>query len=112
MLDLDQATLEEGRIFASNLLASPDKVAMLMRKAKDHSRNANQTPIKDTAADVASIIQRYPGLTTEEVRDKLEQEFDKTLSGHRVRRIINFVMEKRGISWPTGIKNTRWSFEN
>ncbi|MDO8269630.1 MAG: hypothetical protein Q7T54_03105 [Candidatus Levybacteria bacterium] len=112
ILDLDPATLEEGKIFASSIMANPDAVAALMKKAKEHSRNANQLPIEQTAGDVAAIIESNPGITTIEVRNKLEEEFDHALSEHRVRRIIKYVMKQRGLPGSQGARNIRWSFNS
>jgi hypothetical protein len=52
LLDLDPVTLEEGRVFAASVMANPRTVAGFMRKAKDHSRNANQASIEDTSNEV------------------------------------------------------------
>lgn len=107
-VDLDPLALEEGRIFAASLMANPDAVAALMKKAREHSRNANQVPIEVSENNVAAIIESHPGLTTREVRDYLEELYDHPLSEHRVRRIIVSVMDKRGIAWPKKGKSIKW----
>lgn len=111
ILEIDPATLEEGRIFAGSVINDPEKVTQFMRKAKEHSRNANQSPIDQTSDEVFSIIQQMPGLTTEQVRDRLEEEFGRSLSTHRVRRIIKHAMEKRNIAIPKGSQNVKWKID-
>lgn len=111
LLDLNPVTLEEGRAFAARVMASPDTVAAFMKKAKEHSRNANQKPIEETSNEVISIIQQHPGLTTEEVRARLEEDFQRALSVHRVRRIIHHAFNSRGLSIPHG-RSVRWSLES
>lgn len=110
LLELNPAVLEEGKMFAAGLIANPDAVASLMKKAKEHSRNANQAPIDQTTDEVAAIIQKYPGITTEEVRNKLKEEFGRTLSTHRVRRIIHVAFQKKGVVIPQG-RAVKWFFK-
>lgn len=111
-LDLDPATLEEGKMFARSVMQNPDMVASFMKKAREHSPNASQAPMEYTAGEIAAIIESHPGITTSEVKDILEELYDKRLSEHRVRKIIQYVMDQRGLSWPKGAKNIKWSFSD
>jgi len=109
ILSLEPSTLQDGKLFAANLMSDPDSVARLMKKAKEHSRNANQVPLGQTAEEITVIIESHPGITTSQVRNLMEEVYAHTLSEHRVRRIIATVMDRRGVPWPRGGRNIKWS---
>lgn len=68
--------LIEGRELLSEIVASPEKVTALMRKAKEHSSQADKKrPTEETANELLYLISANPGITSRELQTKFPRAF-------------------------------------
>lgn len=86
----DPKIIIEGRDFANYLLTHPEAVSKLLLKAKEHSPNANATPIEETEQMVLDVIlsSGLP-LINKDIRRLLESNYGKLLSSPSISLITN-----------------------
>ena len=81
--------LERGRRLASQILANPVHVSILMRKAKEHSTQTNKRPLTLTLSNIYNIIEIKPSITTIDILEMLSTRYGYRLSRTRIGRLIN-----------------------
>lgn len=84
----DKETLETGRKLADRIRVNPGIVAELLRKAREHSPNAQQQPISESTKNIKIILGRHPNSTLREVTEYLNQDFGKKLKVKSVKEIV------------------------
>lgn len=99
----DSLVLQRGKELASRL--TEDEISQLMKKAKDHSSNANQRPLSETKNDILCILQSSPRITKDKVADLL-RNYSINLSPETVSKILAQLKaahkarsERNGLSW-------------
>lgn len=89
--------LEQGRRVLGEILTDPNKVATLLKKAKESSPDANRFPLDKTHSLMFSVIGSHPNLTALQIRDKLEEIYGKKLSTLRIRAILRELKGKNNL---------------
>ncbi len=69
----DLEFLEKGQKLAQDILADPEKVTLLMKKARNSSSRFNRIGRSELVSLVYSIISQHPGITNQALREKLKQ---------------------------------------
>lgn len=96
----DPALLEFGRRRANEIIANPEKVSLLLVKAKEHSRHADALPRQETADEILRIISSHPDCTADQIRENLKEE-GRWLSKSRIWDIIGVLFAERKITQTT-----------
>jgi hypothetical protein len=86
--ELDQAFLHNGRRLASGVANNPARFRALLLKAKRTSPDINRARSDATGALLVTLVDKYPGSTTTELRDHLAQEYDHGLTKGRVKQVL------------------------
>ncbi len=84
----DTQTIREGRTFSQRVLDNPILFSQLMLKAKEASPYANRTDKETTLNNILSILQQYPNSTANQIREKLEEDYDKKLGDRATARYL------------------------
>lgn len=109
---MSQSSQINADIVASYSQSHPEEIAALLRKAKESSSNAEQSPVEATSSLIISILRNNPNISADSVREALKEHHGKSLSTHRTRRIIR-MLEQQGKVSPGGPKNgVLWSLSD
>lgn len=96
----DPAVLKLGKRLASGIIANPEKVSLLLAKAKERSSHAGALPTQETAGDILRIISSSPGYTANQIHDTLKEE-GRRLSQESIVGIIRVLLAGRKITQTT-----------
>lgn len=96
----EPAVLELGKRLASKITADPEKISLLLGKAKEHSSGARSLPIQETADEILRIISSHPSCTPGQVRMSLKQE-GRRLSKASIGGILRVLIAGRKITQTT-----------
>lgn len=92
----DSKILEEGRRKAMVIINNPERVANLMKKAKENSGNANKLPIEEHANYFLSLIQDHTGSTNTDLYN-LQDRKPKLAKGS-IRGITQLLEKKNKVT--------------
>lgn len=73
----DPEIMAKGKRIAEEIINHPSRVSDILRKAKERSSNANQSPFLETMDLIKCLISSHPGATNRELQRLLEQEGKK-----------------------------------
>lgn len=90
----DKEILEKGRKLAIEIISNPDRVSNLMRRAREASNQANQSPMKETLESVQSLILANPGVTNRKIRILLEEKYQRKLGISSIRNFSSSLVEQ------------------
>jgi len=108
----DPQILHRGRQLAAYFVAHPQDLSRLMLKAKEHSSHANPTSTAETEEHILSIIGKYPDSVASQIRDVLEEEYNKSISEHRVRAFLNHLKQQERIVGTKGKTTIKWRIKS
>lgn len=94
--EADPTTIEHGLSLAQGL--DTHTVSFLMRKARENSRAANQTPGKEGEANILCLLIFEPGITSVDIQKKLAEFFEKRISRDRVQQLLRSLRKKGSIA--------------
>lgn len=69
--DQDPEVVQFGLRRLKEIMADPDKISILTRKAREHSPYSNSTDIEELSSNISQFIRLNPGCTIHEVRNHL-----------------------------------------
>ena len=90
--DQDPEFIRRGAQLATEILSSPQKVATLMQKAKEHSGKANRRVQEDTFVDIKTIVAEHPGLSVREILDYLRIRQNRILHIATARSLASILL--------------------
>ena len=93
----ESLAIEEGRKFAQKAANDPKLFSELMLKAKENSPHANATDREDTQAYFLTILHEHSNSTASQIRDLLEENYDKKIGRHRVMEILKDLVGKEKV---------------
>lgn len=83
----------EGRRLLDEILVDPEKVAALMKKAREASPNAGQLPQAETCSFIILIVKESPG-TQGDIQNKIEEYYGRKLSLPSVARLVRHLLQQ------------------
>lgn len=93
----DPTILELGKRLTNRIIANPERVSLLLIKAREHSNLASRRPGQEIADDILRIISSRPDWTTEQIRKALEEE-GRRLSTNYIHALIRPLITNRRIT--------------
>lgn len=89
----DKEIFEKGRKLAQEIIVKPDRVSKLLRRAREASSRANQSPQEETQGKIVSIVLSFPnGITTKGIQQLLEERYDKRIGVERINRLSSILV--------------------
>lgn len=73
----DEELLEKGKRLTEKIIINPERVSDFLKRAREASNNANQSPFEETQTDILSIILSHPGITNKGIQKLLEEKGKK-----------------------------------
>jgi predicted ArsR family transcriptional regulator len=108
----DPQILQRGRQLAAYFVAHPQDLSRLMLKAKEHSSHANPTSTAETEEHILSIVGKYPDYVASRIRDVLDEEYDKSISEHRVREFLKHLKQQERIVGTKEKTTIKWRIKS
>lgn len=96
----DPAVLKLGKRLASGIIANPEKVSLLLAKAKEHSGPAGALPTQETADEILRIISSHPDCTADQIRENLK-EGGRRLGRRSIGDVVKILISGRKITQTT-----------
>jgi DNA-binding transcriptional ArsR family regulator len=104
----DQESLLFGKKRLREILSDPTLVSSLLRKAKEHSPDANSVPSEESLAQILTIIRGHPNITQAEVRQQLADIQGRTLKIRRTYELLNSLVRSGEIRVSTEERINRY----
>lgn len=97
----DPEIIAYGRRCMKEIIADPEKVSTLIRKAREHSYFAQNAPPEQTTSDLVTIISQNPQLTATQLREILTQRQARTITKTHIRRLLKLALTSGQITQKT-----------
>lgn len=85
--------LAYGRKCMLEITADPEKVSILMRKAREHSYHTRAVPKEQSIATILTIISQHLDLTITQIREMLTHQQDRSLGKRYIRQLLQSLLE-------------------
>lgn len=92
--DQSSEVVERGRKVASRFISNPNAVAEVMIKAREYSPLVNKYPSEELELIILSIIQNNTDITAVQIRDILEEKYEKKVVVARVKQLIKSLKDQ------------------
>lgn len=101
--NMDQDILQKGERLGGEIVSNPNRVASLMKRAREASGNANASSSEDVRGMIASLISSHPdGITNKDIQILLEQIYGKKLGISRIGALSSHLSDQGMV----GVKKT------
>ena len=89
----DANTLSWGKMRLAQIISDPRSVAILMKKAREHSPSANKVGKDLSTAEIRNIVSSNPSITVDGIRERLATFQQRRIGKGAIRGLIKMLVD-------------------